>query len=392
MLLFGYYSKKRDGWNSRALLRESWCCSAPLSLWGFPSQHNKTGSKLKCLLALKDVMIWKCCLSLITLNYSLCVCLKCLTKHKSSLLDGLPFSHQNPSIQNENLFQNWSALWALVEQSGFWRPCFSHTKFVVFYVKPQSFYQMAHATAVLGSCFSMASGKWKVVQFLDLLESSIPSRGTADWNADPTRRGFSFQSVCPFKLLPRGQLLTKLSHGLTLDCVSREDVLGPGWSTHSRAGHIYRDTEKGMATFAMNSLGEQRAAAGTWWCWQTIFNSLSVGWGWVWELAPAPARAEPFSWLWSLPPPGLCSVMWLHSFAEAALAFCEQTSQISVKFLHFLIKPRSFMLCLPEPKSVGGLLCPVSFRLLGAGQSIRLCSGNNWELGVGKGLQFLLVH
>lgn len=154
-------------------------------------------------------------------------------------------------------------MWALVEQSRFWRSSFSHTKFVVFYMEPQSLYQVTHATAMSGSCFF--HGKW--LQFLDLLERSISACGTADWNEDPTKRSFDFQSVCPFKFLPRGQLLTKLSHGLTLDCVSREDVLGPGWSTQSRAGHVCRDTEKGMATFAINFLGQQRAAAGTWWCW-----------------------------------------------------------------------------------------------------------------------------
>lgn len=75
---------------------------------------------------------------------------------------------------------------------------------------------------------------------------------------DPIKRGFNFQSVCHFKSSLRGQLLTKLSHGLTLDCVSREDVLGMGWSTERRAGHIYRDTGKWMGTFATRAKGSSR--------------------------------------------------------------------------------------------------------------------------------------
>lgn len=150
-----------------------------------------------------------------------------------------------------------------------------------------------------------------------------------------------------------------------------------------------------MATFAISFLGGQRAAAGTWWCWNTAFNSQFVTWGWVWELALQKLQHQPELNLslisaitWIL----LCDVTLHHSFAEAVLAFCEKTSQISVKFLYFLIKPRFFMLCFLQPKSGGCLLSPVSFRFLGAVQSIRLCSGNNWELGVGEGLQFLLAH
>lgn len=47
-----------------------------------------------------------------------------------------------------------------------------------------------------------------------------------------------------------------------MDFVTREDVLGLGWRTQRRGGYIYRDTEKGVATFAISFLGEQRAAAG----------------------------------------------------------------------------------------------------------------------------------
>lgn len=95
-------------------------------------------------------------------------------------------SHQNPSIQNENIFQNWSAVWALVEQNGFWGPCFSQTKCVVFYVEPQSFYQMLQQCQA--SVFSMGSGS----RSWTLLERSIFVCGTADWSVDPTKRGFNF--------------------------------------------------------------------------------------------------------------------------------------------------------------------------------------------------------
>lgn len=167
-----------------------------------------------------------------------------------------PPSHQNSSIQNENLFRNSSAVRALVEQSGFWGPYFSQTK---------SF--LCGGFLPNDSCCSnlrLLFSPWEVAPLLPAsswtsLRCSSMLVGQQTETQGPRDRGFNFR----FKLLPRGQLFPKLSHGWTLNCVSREDVLGPGWSTQRRAGHIYRDTEKGMATFAISFLGEQMAAAGT---------------------------------------------------------------------------------------------------------------------------------
>lgn len=137
------------------------------------------------------------------------------------------------------------------------------------------------------------------------------------------QRDFNFQSVCHVKLLPRGQLLTKLSHGLTLDWVSREDVLGwthkTGMDTwagaHRELGTTVGTLKRGWPPLqwaSWESKGQHQGADGA--ERQLLTASLWTGKSLRAGLAkvPAPARAEPVSWLWSLPSPGLCSVMWLH--------------------------------------------------------------------------------
>lgn len=69
-----------------------------------------------------------------------------------------PSSHQNPSIQNENLSQKRSAVWPLLEQRGFWGPCFPTPNLLSFTWSRRVFTKWLMLQQCQAPVFSMGSG------------------------------------------------------------------------------------------------------------------------------------------------------------------------------------------------------------------------------------------